>query len=160
MRKYLAGFALALLASLGVADAQQIAIPTVQTVGTSDLFLDVAGGIPGVPNQYATAAQISGPIGYSYQIPLTGFTITAANSTALLYLNPAGTLATGTLTLAANPSDGQNFCLLDTKTQTAITVNANTGQTLAGLAAPTALVAGQKYCWFFNKPLGQWIQYQ
>lgn len=148
--------ALALLCAVG-AQAQSVP-PQVPTVGTTDLFQDVVNGFPTSQSQFATAAQISGVLGYSYQIPLTAFSITAGASTALLYLNPAGTLATGTLTFAASPSDGQKFCLLDTQTQTAITLAAGTGNTFAGIANPTALVAGTQYCWFYDKSLAQWIR--
>ncbi len=74
------------------------------------------------------------------QIPLTGFTITVDDGVSSLILNPAGTLATGTITLPANPYEGQYLELVSTQTQTALTVTANTGQTIVG-AAVTALVA-------------------
>jgi len=143
----------------GYAIAQTIVVPKVQNVQTTDLFQDITGGFPQAQSFYATAAQISGVVGYTYTIPLTGFAITNTTATGLLYLNPAGTLATGTLTMEATPSDGQNFCLLDTQTQTAITIAANTGQSLGGLANLTALVANTRYCWFYNKPLATWIRY-
>jgi hypothetical protein len=79
--------------------------------------------------------------------PLTAFNIVAQTDSVLL--TPAGTLATGTLTLPLNPPDGAKFVLQSTQTQTAITINANTGDSLVvpagGLAAITALVANTKY---------------
>lgn len=138
--------------------AQVIPVPQVQNVQTNDLFQDVTGGSPQAPAYFATAAQIAGVPGYSYQVPLTGFAITPGNAVALLHLNPAGTLATGTLTLAANPGDGQRFCLIDSQTQTAITIAANTGQTLGGITNPTALVANTQYCWYYNRPNAIWYR--
>jgi hypothetical protein len=138
----------------------QITLPRVQTFGSGDAVAVIPGGSPSAQSYFAAPGDIAGQEKYSYQIPLTAFSITPANFTSLLYLNPAGTLATGTLTMQANPSDRQKFCLQDTQTQTAITITANTGQTLAsfGLATPTALVANTKYCWFFNAPLSAWIR--
>lgn len=74
---------------------------------------------------------------FQYEVPLTGFTIAARAS--LVHLNPAGTLATGTITLPLNPMDGQQFTVISTQTQTALTLTANTGDTIANAA--TALVA-------------------
>ena len=41
----------------------------------------------------------------NYQVPTTGFTITLGNNDCNLILEPAGTLATGTVTMPATPSD-------------------------------------------------------
>lgn len=143
--------------------AQVIPVPQVSAIGQGDLVQVLPGGAPQAQNKYAPAGGVAGVLQYSYQVPLTAFTITPANFTSSLYLNPAGTLATGTLTMASSPSDGQNFCLEDTQTQTAITINANTGQTMLttiGLGALTALVANTRYCWFYNAPLAGWIRTQ
>lgn len=139
--------------------SQNLVIPLVPTVGTTDLFQDVVNGYPTAPSSYATAAQIAGVPGYTFVVPLTGFSLTAGNSTSLLFLNPAGTLATGTVTMAPNPSDGQVFAIESTQTQTALTVTANTGQTVGGTAV-TALVANTKVAWFFNKSLATWFRTQ
>jgi len=102
---------------------------------------------------------LSATIDASAHAPLTAFTITPVNDVSLLYLNPAGTLATGTLTMMLTPGDGQRFCLEDSKTQTAITIQANTGQTLAsyGVATPTALVANTLYCWVYFAAQAAWV---
>lgn len=70
--------------------------------------------------------------GYSLQVPLTGFTITVPDNCSALMLNPAGVLATGTITMPANPVDGQLVRLMTTQTVTALTLNANAGQTISG----------------------------
>jgi hypothetical protein len=82
---------------------------------------------------------------YLQQTPLTAFTITVPNGVSRLLLTPAGTLATGTITLPANPVDGQEVCLYSTQTQTALTLSANTGQTISN--AITAMTANTRYCY-------------
>ena len=155
MKKFrLIALALAAVFGLSAALAQVALQPQVATVGTADLFQDVVNGQPTANSQYATAAQIAGVRGYVYNVPLTAFTLTYANSQVDMILNPAGTLATGTLTTAPNPSDGQRECVVSSQTQTALTVTANTGQTIVN--APTALVANTPICWTFVKSLSAW----
>lgn len=136
--------------------AQTVVVPVVPSVGTADLFADVTNGYPTAQTQYATAAQIAGVPGYVYNVPLTAFTLTFGNSQTDLILNPAGTLATGTLTTAANPSDGQRECVVSSQTQTALTWSAATGQTITN--PPTALVALTPVCMTFVKALSTWFR--
>lgn len=75
---------------------------------------------------------------FRVEVPLTGFSITL-DSCPILVINPAGTLATGTVLLPATPLDGQQASIISTQTQTALTVTAATGDTVNN--APTALVA-------------------
>lgn len=75
---------------------------------------------------------------FRVEVPLTGFTITLDNNPTLV-ITPAGTLATGTVLLPLNPDDGQRFEMISTQTQTALTITANTGDTINNV--PTALVA-------------------
>jgi hypothetical protein len=74
---------------------------------------------------------------FDYKVPLTGFSISPQSNK--LVLNPAGTLATGTVLLPLNPLDGQTLRVVSTQTQTAITFTANTGDSIVG--SITALVA-------------------
>lgn len=160
-RRYLAGLiAASLLSIASLAVAQVLPVPQLQSLGQTDLVQVIPQGQPSAQNVYATPGAVAGVLQYSQQTPLTAFTITPPAHTSFLYLTPAGTLATGTLTMEAAPSDGQNFCLLDTQTQTAITIAGNTGQTIGGLAALTALVAGTKYCYFYNKGTATWYRIQ
>ena len=76
--------------------------------------------------------------GFDFYVPLTGFNIQM--QTGILVLNPAGTLATGTVVLPQNPPDGAVAEISSTQTQTALTVSAGSGDSIAG-AAVTALVA-------------------
>jgi hypothetical protein len=72
---------------------------------------------------------------YDYQVLTTGFTYTFASGTTTLIINPAGTLATGTITMPASPADGMVITIESTQQVTAVTVAANTGQTLVGAAS-------------------------
>ena len=73
-------------------------------------------------------------------VPLTGFSVTIPDGVTSYVQNPAGTLATGTYTMPANPAEGQVLNVVSMQTQTACTFTANTGQSFA-VAAPTALTA-------------------
>ena len=72
---------------------------------------------------------------YDYQVLTTGFTYTFASGTQTLIANPAATLATGTITMPASPGDGMVITIQSTQQVTAVTVAANTGQTLVGGAS-------------------------
>lgn len=67
---------------------------------------------------------------YDYQVLTTGFSYTFAAGTTTLIANPAGTLATGTVTMPAAPGDGMVITIESTQQITALTVAANTGQSL------------------------------
>jgi len=75
---------------------------------------------------------------FRVEVPLTGFSITLDRNPTLV-LDPAGTLATGTVILPTAPTDGHVVEIISTQTQTALTVTAGTGDTISN--APTALVA-------------------
>lgn len=92
---------------------------------------------------------------FQYEVPLTGFSIALLGS--LLHLNPAGTLATGTVTLPASPQDGQLFTIISTQTQTALTITAATGDTVSNTA--TALVALTAISWRYHKLTRAWRRF-
>ena len=143
--------------------AQTIPVPYVPSLGQSDAVAVIPGASPSAQSKYAAPGWVAGVEQYSYQVPLTGFAITVPAHNSLLYLNPAGTLATGAITMEATPSDGQKFCVEDTQTQTAVTVSAGAGSSMLtsiGLGAVTALTANTKYCWYYNRPLSGWIRTQ
>lgn len=81
---------------------------------------------------------------YDYQVLTTGFSYTFAAGTQTLVINPAGVLATGTITMPASPVDGMVITITSTQPITTLTVNANTGQSInnggaLGLAAGGSL---------------------
>jgi hypothetical protein len=83
--------------------------------------------------------------GYSKQVPTTGFAITIPDNCSSLLLDPAGTLATGTITMPAVPVDGQIVRLSSSQTVTALTLNANAGQTIAGAVSTLTAAAPASY---------------
>jgi hypothetical protein len=80
-------------------------------------------------------AVISGTNGllqaYDYQTPTTGFSYTFAAGTQTLVMNPAGTLATGTITMPASPSDGMTITFSSSQQITALTMSGN-GKSIVG----------------------------
>lgn len=97
--------------------------------------------------EYIGATQLRA-VQYSQQTPVTAFAIVVPQGVGLLQLTPAGTLATGTITFPPNAVDGQQFCIFDTQTQTAVTLSPATGQTINGTAL-TALTANTRYCYVY-----------
>jgi hypothetical protein len=138
--------------------AQSYGVAKAATVGAADLFADIPLGIAGVQPSYVTAAQIAGVPGYTKAVATTGFSYTFGNSQTNLLLEPVGTLATGTVTFASNPSDGQTACIFSTQTQTALTLSGNTGQTVSN--AVTALTALTRYCWVYSVSNATWDRSQ
>jgi hypothetical protein len=92
---------------------------------------------------------------YDYQVPTTGFSYTFAAGITNLIMNPAGTLATGTITMPASPADGMTITFSSTQTITALTVNGNTGQIIVG--APTTLTAGAVVVLVYRLSASTWI---
>jgi hypothetical protein len=103
-------------------------------------------------------AVISGTNGllqsYDYQALTTGFTYTFAAGTQVLVMNPAGTLATGTITMPASPADGMTITVESTQQVTAVTVSANTGQSIVGAAVQ--LIPNQPLSWVYRLTNTTW----
>lgn len=94
-------------------------------------------------------------LSYSYQTPATGFAILIGDTVGRLLLNPAGALATGTITLPANPKDGQVCKIKSSLAVAALTLNPSAGQTIADPL--TALVAGQMYEFTYVASVTKWV---
>ena len=82
---------------------------------------------------------------YDYQVLTTGFSYTFAAGTQVLVINPAGTLATGTITMPASPSDGMTIRFSSSQIITLLTVSANTGQSIVSAVTSLALGGGAVY---------------
>jgi len=149
----------AVMAGLGFAAMAQSANPLVSAIGQADQVQIIPGGIASARSTYGNAGWVGGLEQYSFQVPLTGFAITIPNHTSLMMINPAGTLATGTFTMEPNPSDGQRVCIVSTQTQTAVTIAANTGQTIGGLAVPAAGTANVRMCFTYIASTATWYHY-
>ena len=61
---------------------------------------------------------------YDFQVLTTGFSYTFASGTTTLIAVPAGTLATGTITMPGSPADGMVITITTTQQITALTINA------------------------------------
>jgi hypothetical protein len=103
-------------------------------------------------------AVISGTNGllqsYDYQVSTTGFSYTFAAGTQVLVMNPAGTLATGTITMPASPSDGMVITFSSTQTITSLTINGNTSQTV--VSKPNTLNANQSLAYVYRLSNTTW----
>lgn len=93
---------------------------------------------------------------YTYNAPATGFSLTIGNSVGCLILNPAATLATGTVTMPASPWDGQRVEVCSTQTVTTLTVSANTGQSIKN--APTMISAGSGFRYRYRASDTTWYR--
>jgi len=82
---------------------------------------------------------------YDYQTPTTGFSYTFAAGTQVLVINPAGTLATGTITMPASPADGMTITFSSSQQITALTLSGNTGQSVVSAVTFLPAKTGVSY---------------
>ena len=95
--------------------------------------------------------------GSSIQAPSTGFTLTIPQATGVFLLTPGGALATGTVILPGQASDGFQQHILSSQPVAALTVAPNTGQTIVG-SASFALSAGVEVVYFFVASTSTWYK--
>lgn len=95
---------------------------------------------------------------YDYQVLTTGFSYTFAAGTQVLVINPATTLATGTITMPASPSDGMTITFSTTQQITALTLNGNTGQTVVGGAS--TMLANTSATYIYRASNTSWFPMQ
>lgn len=100
----------------------------------------------GIGPGYAVAAP------YELYVPLTGFSISPV--TSCLVINPAGTLATGTVVFPTSAVDGQELTIVSTQTQTAITLTAATGDTINNAVTALTALTPVKYRYSLNGAIG------
>lgn len=99
-----------------------------------------------------------------HEVPLTGASITVAAVTGKLVIDPAGTIATLTVTLpaAADLYDGQTLEIGSSETVTALTLTPGSGTTIA--QTPTAITASTTaaygYKLVYIQSTTQWIRLQ
>ena len=103
------------------------------------------------------SAVISGTNGllqaYDYQVLTTAFSYTFAAGTQVLVIDPAGTLATGTITMPASPADGMTITVESTQQVTALTMSGN-GGTVVGPAVQ--LIPNQPLSWVYRTSNTSW----
>ena len=111
--------------------------------------LTVDGGVLKVKSAYADQSK-------NVNVPVTGFTLTIGNAVSTQILNPAGTLATGTVTMCATPADGQCVYVCSSQAITALTVSPNSGQTL--INAPSTLALGSGFGYIYDTASTTWFR--
>ena len=94
---------------------------------------------------------------YDFQALTTGFSYTFASGTTTLIINPAGTLATGTITMPATPADGMVITFMTTQEITAITIAANAGQSIGG-TQPAQLPANSSMSFVYRQSNTTWYR--
>lgn len=93
---------------------------------------------------------------YGYQQPTTGFSLTIGKGQDYFLLDPAGTLATGTITMMAAPMDGEVSCIASTQIVTVLTHSPNAGQTILGGIA--SLTVSGVACWLYRATNATWYR--
>lgn len=89
----------------------------------------------------ASAAVVTS--GTSTVVATNASSSTVADTTSVVILAPAATIASYTLTLPANPSEGHRLTIVSNGTAiTALTISANSGHTVASGALPTTFKFG------------------
>jgi hypothetical protein len=94
---------------------------------------------------------------YDYQVLTTGFSYTFAAGTTTLIANPAGTLATGTITMPAAPADGMVIEFMSTQQITALTISGNSGQSIGGTQT-TQLPANSAMSFVYRQSNTTWYR--
>lgn len=153
----IAGAALAAaVASVAVA---QIPVPQVSIINPNDLVQVIPRGQPSAQSQYALPKQITSQMGYQKQSPVTGFAYTFGNADSLIVLTHTTTLAAGTITFAAAPSDGAEECIYAQNIVTALALAAGAStQTVQN--AVTTIGAAARVCYLYSLSNQTWNRSQ
>jgi hypothetical protein len=108
-----------------------------------DITLNAATGVTNVSALKAagkvTTGAAVGDVGYGYNAPVTGATVTLAATTYHQIIDPAGTIAALTINMTPSPFDGQMVDIKFSQIVTVLTISGN-GNTLVG--APTSTAVG------------------
>jgi len=96
---------------------------------------------------------------YLYNVPLTGFTITMNVNQSAVSLNPAGTLATGTIVLPPTVIDGKYVTIFSSAAITGLTISTSNGATFAP-AVVTTIAANGSVEYVYDLPNNQWHRLQ
>lgn len=107
---------------------------------------------------YTTTANLRDGRQWLYQVPLTGFSITMTVSQSVVSLNPAGTLATGTIVMPPTGFDGKTVTIFSTQIVTALTLSTSNSATFAP-AAVTALAANVPVSYVYDLANNQWHRF-
>ena len=90
--------------------------------------------------------------------PSSGFSLVIPNNCSFYQLNPAGTLASGTLTMPGGTiANGQIIRIVTSQTISALTISANTGQVISN--PPSAALAGTSVNFIYSSSNSTWYNY-
>lgn len=93
---------------------------------------------------------------YDYTTPVTGFNYTIPANVTVAIMQPAGTLATGTVKMPASAIDGMTVTVSCTQIITALTLSANTGQSVVNPV--TTLAAGATSSYLYRATNTTWYK--
>ena len=134
-------------------------VPQVSIINPNDLVQVIPNGQPSAQSRYALPKQITSQMGYQKQSPVTGFAYTFANSDSLIVLTHTTTLAAGTITFAAAPSDGAEECVYAQNIVTALAlVGGTSAQTIQN--AVTTIGAAARVCYLYSLSNQTWNRSQ
>lgn len=154
-KSYLAG--LAVLAGFGLSVAIAQVPSTVSIINPTDLVQVIPGGAPSAQSRYAYPKQLTSQMGYQKRSPATGFSYTFGNSDSLIVLTHSTTLAQGTITFAAAPSDGAQECVYAQNIVTALGLAAGASdQTVTN--AVTTIAAAAQVCYLYSLSDKTWTR--
>lgn len=94
---------------------------------------------------------------YDYQVLTTGFSYTFASGITTLLAQPAGTLATGTITMPGSPADGMVITFMSTQEVTALTIAGGAGQSIGGTQT-TQLPANSAMSFVYRQSNTTWYR--
>lgn len=97
---------------------------------------------------------------YVYNVPLTGFTLVMLPEQSVVSLNPAGTLATGTITMPPATTDGKIVSIFSSQIITALTINTSNGATFVPAVVTTLAAANNSVSYIYDLANNQWHRFQ
>jgi len=118
--------------------------------------LQITGGQVTINNVFAHT-NVEKDLAFQVQTPTTGFSITASDAWSTLMLDPAGTLASGTITMPPTPSNGRIFNISSTQTVTSLTLSPNAGQT--NKCTASTITAGGRLRCIYQTSNSAWYPY-
>lgn len=86
----------------------------------------------------------------------TNFSYLIPNNCKTLLIKPTGVFAAGAVTMCPNPIDGQEARVCTLQTVTALTVNANAGQSISG--APTSITPSTPFTMAYDLASTTWFR--
>lgn len=109
---------------------------------------------------YVSVAAMRDGAQYVYNVPLTGFTLVMAEEQSVATLNPAGTLAAGTVTMPPTLYDGKVVTIFSSADVTALTLSTSNGATFVPAQAPFTLSANTSRSYVYDLANNQWHRFQ